>query len=151
MHHGDIDWQFSDKYNCWDEWYPPELGIGYLYVIEFDSGWIKAGHTTDWSRRLTQIRCDYRPFGWAFARPPWRSCVVSNEPRPGGERTDLRRIEGVLLDEARRTSDGHRFNPVIPGVGRDRSKPAATELFSGCSFGYLTAYAEVLARTDALV
>lgn len=36
-------------------------------------------------------------------------------------------------------------------LGRDASKPAGTELFRGCSFDYLVAFAEVLAKTDALV
>lgn len=40
------------------------------------------------------------------------------------------------------------MNPFMPGHGRDIAKPAATELFRGCSFNYVVAYADVLAQTE---
>lgn len=125
----------------WDEYFPPTDELGYLYVIELDSGWTKVGLTRDWSRRQSDLRREYRRLGWEFARPPWKSCVVNDD--------DLRIIERRLIAEAARTSDGSEFNPFVPGRGRDAGKPAATELFRGCSFDYLIAYADVLARTDA--
>ena len=125
----------------WDEFFPPTPALGYLYVIEFDSGWAKVGLTRNWLRRQSDLRSQYRKQGWKFSRPPWKSCVVNDD--------DLRIIEERLIAEARRTSDGSDFNPFVPGRGRDVAKPAGTELFRGCSFDYLVAYADVLARTDA--
>lgn len=135
----------------WDEQWPPDLSVGYLYVIEFDSGWVKVGLTTNWqSRRATHVREYGRRYGWEMARPPWKSCCVSNERPETGRRSDLARIEARLIREARRTSDGRKLNPFVRGHGRDRSRPSETETFHGCSFDYLIAYADVLARTDAL-
>lgn len=126
----------------WGEYFPPTPDLGYLYVIEFDSGWTKVGRTTNWPRRQSVLRSTYRKLGWTSSRSPWKSCVVHSD--------DLQMLEDRLIAEAKRTSDGADFNPFVPGRGRDTSKPAGTELFQGCSFDYLAAaYADVLARTDA--
>ncbi|WP_420878942.1 hypothetical protein [Rhodococcus sp. (in: high G+C Gram-positive bacteria)] len=127
--------------DCWDEVYPPTPALGHLYVIEFDSGWMKVGYTTNWPRRRTAHAATFRRMGWTITRPPWVSCVV-----PAAA---LRPLEERLLAEAQRTCDGRRFNPARPRQGRDRSRPAGTELFHDCSFGYLSAFGDVLARTDA--
>jgi hypothetical protein len=127
----------------WDEWFPPEPERGYLYVMAFDSGWTKVGLTTDWEQRRSALKTAYRRLGWSVSRTPWKSCVVPRE--------DLDMIEKRLIIEARRTSDSTEFNPRIRGVGRDRTRLAGTELFHGCTFDYLVAYADVLAQTDALI
>lgn len=127
--------------DCWDEFFPPTPDLGYLYVIEFDSGWTKIGLTTNWLRRQSAVRSEYRKLGWTPSREPWKSCVLDSD--------DLHMLEDRLIAEAERTSDGSAFNPFMRGRGRNSSKPAGTELFRGCSFDYLVAFADVLARTDA--
>ncbi|MFD7012498.1 hypothetical protein [Rhodococcus jostii] len=152
MHHSQFplfELHFGSVIDHYDEFYPPDPGFGYLYVIEFDTGWIKVGKTTNWLRRRSDNLAKYRRLGWTVARPPWKSCLLSNESPDERTPSDLGALEQRLLREARRTSDQREFNPSVRGIGRDPSKPAATELFSGCSFDYLTAYADVLARTDA--
>ncbi|MDV6271063.1 hypothetical protein [Rhodococcus globerulus] len=139
-----MNWSFNPNLvGPWDEVFPPDPTVGYLYVMAFDSGWTKVGLTTNWPKRQQSHKSTFRGLGWALSQEPWKSCVVP--------RDDLGLIEMRLRAEARRTSDGNAFNPRVAGVGRDRSKPAGTELFRGCSFEYLVAFADVLARTDALV
>ena len=147
---GPLVWGYSGDVDFWDEFYPPDPGFGYLYVIEFDSGWIKVGKTTNWPRRRSDNLAKYRKLGWTVTRTPWKSCLLSNERHDERTPSDLGVLEQRLIREARRTSDKREFNPFVYGTGRDRSKSAETELFSGCSFDYLTAYADVLARTDAV-
>lgn len=135
-------WALSETpADYWDEFFPPTPELGYLYVIEFDSGWTKVGLTRYPSRRKRDLRSEYRTLGWTFARPQWTSCVVNDY--------DLRDLEARLIAEARRTSDGSEFNAVVPGHGRHAARPAGTELYRGCSFDYLVAYADVLTRTHA--
>lgn len=137
-----MTWSETAADDYWEEYYPPTPALGYLYVIEFDSGWTKVGLTHNWPSRQSKLRSQYRKQGWEFSRSPWKSCVVNDD--------DLRTLEERLIAEARKTSDGSDFNPFVPGRGRDvTTKPAGTELFRGCSFDYLVAYADVLTRTDA--
>lgn len=125
----------------------PQPGV--LYVIELDSGWIKVGRTTNWRRRRSDHARTYRAYGWTIIRE-WQSVPVSNRSADPKRTPDLEAIERQLIKEAHRTSDGSKLNPWLDGVGRDKSKRAETETFCGCDFGYLTAYADVLARCVAL-
>lgn len=141
-----MNWTYAlspDLAGPWDEVYPTDTTMGYLYVMAFDSGWTKVGLTTDWPKRRHSHTSTFRRLGWELTQDPWKSCVVP--------RAELGVIEKRLHAEAWRTSDGNAFNPRVAGVGRDASKPAGTELFRGCSFDYLVAFADVLAKTDALV
>ncbi|WP_280448605.1 hypothetical protein [Nocardia brasiliensis] len=134
----------------WGEVYPPDVDYGHLYVVQFDSGWVKVGKTSDWRTRLATHQREYRRwYGWSVS-VQWSSCLVSDIRDDRFRPSDLGGIERRLLRYAGAISDGQQLNPHIRGVGRDNTRPAETELFHGCDFGTLCAYADVLALCDAV-
>ncbi|WP_040694335.1 hypothetical protein [Nocardia vinacea] len=134
----------------WGEVYPPDPDYGHLYVVEFDSGWVKVGKTSNWRTRLASHRREYRRwYGWSVV-DQWYSCLVSDIRDDRRRSSGLCSIEWRLLRYAGAVSDGQQLNPWTPAVGRDKSRPAETELFHDCDFGTLCAYADVLALCDAV-
>jgi hypothetical protein len=146
---GEISFPDDEADIIWGEVYPPDPDYGHLYVIEFDSGWVKVGKTSDWRTRLATHRREYRRwYGWSVV-DQWYSCLVNDIHDDRMRSSDLRRIERRLLRYAGSTSDGHRLDPSAYVVGDDKPRRAETELFHGCDFGTLCAYADVLALCDA--
>ncbi len=59
---------------------------GCLYMVEFDSGWVKIGHTTDWPARHHRLVTDFgTQYGWTITRH-WQSAQVSAIKQPGTRR-----------------------------------------------------------------
>ncbi len=144
-----ITFPYDGPASPYDEIYPPDPDYGHLYVIEFSSGWIKVGKTSDWPKRLRTHRYEYgKAYGWSVTNQ-WNSCVVSDFQQNPPYSSDLSNIEQRLIRYARLTSDGRELNPWVRGVGRDRTRRPETELFCGCNFGTVCAYADVLALCDA--
>lgn len=146
---GEISFVEDESNIIWGEVYPPDVEYGHLYVIEFDSGWVKVGKTSDWHTRLATHRREYRRcYGWSVV-DDWSSCLVDNVRDGRSHSSDLCTIERRLLRYARTVSDRRQLNPRTPGVGRDKTRPSETELFHGCDFGVLRAYADALATNHA--
>ncbi|WP_433679214.1 hypothetical protein [Nocardia sp. CA-119907] len=134
----------------WGAEYPPNPDVGHLYVVLFDSGWIKVGRTCFPDRRIRELQRQYsRYYGWTLVQS-WESCLVSNVEVHPRRHSDLYMVERKLIRYAKATSDGQELNPFVRGVGRDRTRPAETEAFYGCDFGTVRAYADVLARCEAV-
>ncbi|MTE17036.1 hypothetical protein [Nocardia aurantiaca] len=149
----DFAWSFvaDEDRGPYDYVYPPDPDYGHLYVVGFDSGWIKVGKTCDWQSRLGSHRRYYsRQYGWSIT-DTWCSCIVRDH-LPGNESgADLTAIEHSLRRFVRSVSDRREMNPFVRGVGRDKSngRSAETELFHGVDFEVARAYADELALRNA--
>jgi hypothetical protein len=124
----------------------PRAAIGHLYVVEFDSGWVKVGQTITWARRRKELAADFDVlYGWEIVRD-WQSNLVSTLRLEDTPRSELCDLEIRLKDFARQTQDVSVFSDQLPNRGRRICGAGETETFRGCSFGDLVAYADVLAR-----
>ncbi|MFD6897249.1 hypothetical protein ACFWB0_22250 [Rhodococcus sp. NPDC060086] len=119
---------------------------GQIYVVEFDSGWVKVGHSTVWANRRSQLDSEFGSrYGWAIERD-WQSGSFSAIPGDDGARPALRELEIQVLDFVRRIPGVQVFSDELPGRGRGVCGIGETETFRGRSFGDLVACADVLAR-----
>jgi hypothetical protein len=130
------------------EWVPGGLGsdTGCLYVAEFAFGGIKVGRTIDWGRRKRELEHGY---GTTITQESTSSEVSAIPPADSREFAPLVNAEAALCRYARSNSDSREFNPHLPSVGRDRTRPAGTEVFYGCDFDDLSEHAERLAKLFA--
>ncbi|WP_213571516.1 hypothetical protein [Rhodococcus sp. USK13] len=93
---------------------------GYLYVIQFDSGWVKVGWTVDPGDRLHKHAAHfYREHDGMKITRMWVSIPVLNP----------RNVESSLLSHARQLGDGQRFPRCT-----DTAKHGESEMYSGLDF-----------------
>ncbi|WP_137726515.1 hypothetical protein [Prescottella subtropica] len=119
---------------------------GQIYVVEFDSGWIKVGYSTVWPDRRSKLDSEFGSrYGWTVERD-WQSGSFSALPGDGGARPALKELEIQVLDFIRRIPGVQVFSDGLPGRGRGVCGIGETETFRGRSFGDLVACADVLAR-----
>lgn len=119
---------------------------GQLYVVEFDSGWVKVGQSTTWTNRRAQIASEYgKRYGWTIVRD-WQSPPISGVRHEGAARSELSELEQRLIRIIRRIPGMQVFSDELPNRGRGVSGAGETETFQGRSFGDLVACAEVLAQ-----
>ena len=119
---------------------------GQIYVVEFDSGWVKVGQTTIWENRRSKLDSEFGSrYGWAIERD-WQSDSFSAIPSAHGARPALKELEIQVLDFIRRIPGVQVFSDELPGRGRGVCGIGETETFRGRSFGDLVACADVLAR-----
>ncbi|WAM19500.1 hypothetical protein [Rhodococcus sp. JS3073] len=131
-----------------DQPWPPKrqrAETGCLYVVEFDSGWVKVGQTTTWPTRRGKLVTDFGDrYGWRIIRH-WQSTPVSALRLEATPRSELGDLEIRLKEFARQPDGVSVFSDQLPNRGRRVCGAGETETFSGRSFGDLVAYADVLA------
>jgi hypothetical protein len=118
---------------------------GCLYVVEFDSGWVKIGRSTTWSNRRQQLTTEFgRRYGWSITRD-WQSGLVCAIRHPNTPRSTLGDLEIRLRTFVSRQDGVQVFSDQLPRRGRGTSGAGESETFRGSAFGDLVAYADVLA------
>lgn len=125
-----------------EHYYPegPDSGVGYLYLLGLNDGWIKVGQTTEWwgERRTTlrrQIPARHR--GLRVERE-WKT------PSLPAEVLDWN--EGRVKSYARQLSDGSQLT-YDRGDGH---LSLETEMFHGADYDQIRAYIDVIGRCEAL-
>ncbi|MCD5422671.1 hypothetical protein LRS71_24480 [Rhodococcus pyridinivorans] len=119
---------------------------GQIYVVEFDSGWVKVGHSTVWTNRRSQLDSEFGSrYGWAVERD-WQSGSFSAIASARGARPALKELEIQVLRFIRSIPGVQVFSDELPDRGRGVCGIGETETFRGRSFGDLVACADVLAR-----
>lgn len=131
-----------------DQPWRPGADTGQLYVVEFDSGWVKVGQSTNWTNRRARISSEFgKRYGWAIVRD-WQSSQFSAVRREGARRSELAELEQRLLRIIRRIPGMRVYSDELPNRGRRATGAGETETFHGRPFGDLVACAEVLALCE---